>query len=32
MCSGVLPNLDREVLYRRKSFYETFGKYFKEEE
>lgn len=32
MCSGVLPNLDREVLYRRKSFYETFGEYFKEEE
>ena len=32
MCTGVLPNLDRKVLYRRKSFYETFGDYFKEEE
>lgn len=30
-CSVILPNLDRKLLYRRRSFYETFGSYFKED-
>ena len=31
VCSGILPTLDEKMLYRRKSFYETFGSYFKED-